>query len=498
VSKEYRPWSPDQTFLLPPSPTEWLPQGHLAYFVLDLVSELDLRAIEAVIHAKDPRGTRPYSPRMMTALIIYAYCAGVFSSRKIEASTYEDVAFRVIAGGSHPFFTTVNEFRLVHRKALSGLFLQVLQLCARAGLKTVGHVSLDGSKVQANASKHKAMSYGRMKEEEKRLEAEIEALMKRAEETDALEDAEHGTDKRGDEVDEELKFREGRLRRIREAKAALEQEAREARAAELREQASGERATAESADNPVVARRARTRAAIRDKKADELAPRNDHDDDDDDDSGKGVQLPLHRVATTPKGEPSDKAQRNFTDPDSRIMSRNGVFMQAYNAQAVVSEDQIIVAHGVTNNPTDARQLPAMMERVRANCGRAPEALTADSGYSSERNSSYCESEGIDAFIAVQRTVIDDRVFPPVSTAQHSRFAMRLKLASAVGKALYAKRKVIVEPVFGQIKQAMGFRHFSLRGLAKVPDEWGIVSLCHNVLKLFRRLAATTTLRELRA
>jgi transposase len=162
VKKEYRPWSPEQSFLLPPSPTEWLPKGHLAYFLLDLVAELDLRAIEDVIHAKDARGTRPYSPRMMTALIVYAYCVGVFSSRKIESATYEDVAFRVIAGGSHPFFTTVNEFRLEHRRALSALFLQVLKLCGRAGLKTVGHVSLDGSKVQANASKHKAMSYGRM------------------------------------------------------------------------------------------------------------------------------------------------------------------------------------------------------------------------------------------------------------------------------------------------------------------------------------------------
>jgi transposase len=492
VKKEYRPWSPDQSFLLPPSPTEWLPKGHLAYFVLDLVSELDLRAIEDVIHGRDPRGTRPYSPRMMTSLIIYAYCAGVFSSRRIETATYEDVAFRMIAGGSHPFFTTVNEFRLEHRRALSSLFLQVLKLCGRAGLKTVGHVSLDGSKVQANASKHKAMSYGRMKEEEKRLEAEIEALMRRAEETDAQEDAEHGPGKRGDEVDAELQFREGRLRRIREAKAALEREAKEARAAELREQAAGERATSESTGDIVVRRRTKTRAAIADKKADDLAPRNDDDDHD----GKGGQLPLHRVSTTTNGEPGDKAQRNFTDPDSRIMPRNGVFMQAYNAQAVVSEDQIIVAHGITNDPTDARHLPPMMERVRVNCGRAPDVLTADSGYSSERNGSFCEANGIDAFIAVQKMVIDDRVFPPTSTAQHSRFAMRLKLASATGKALYAKRKVIVEPVFGQIKQAMGFRRFSLRGLEKVSDEWGIVSLCHNVLKLFRRIGPEASVQEL--
>jgi transposase len=494
VTKEYRAWSPDQSFLLPPSPTEWLPKGHLAYFVLDLVSELDLREIEGVIHAKDPRGTRPYSPRMMTALIVYAYCAGVFSSRKIEKATYEDVAFRVIAGGAHPFFTTVNEFRLEHRRALSGLFLQVLKLCGRAGLKTVGHVSLDGSKVLANASKHKAMSYGRMKEEEKRLQAEIEALMKRAEEIDALEDAEHGHGKRGDEVDEELQYREGRLRRIREAKAALEEEAKAARAAELRDQAAGHRAEAEVTHDAKQRRRATTLAKQRDQKADEISPRKD---DDDDDEGGGAQLALHRVATTPDAKPTDKAQRNFTDPDSRIMVRNGVFLQAYNAQAAVSEDQIIVAHGVTNAPVDAEQLEPMLDRVRANCGEFPTVLTADSGYSSERNMGFCEENNVDAYIALQRQPGDEN-FPPKTPAQRARFVMRVKLLGDKGKAVYALRKTLTEPVFGQIKRAMGFRQFSLRGLDKVPDEWGIVSLCHNVLKLFRRIGQVAPLRSLPA
>ena len=495
MKKEYRPWSPDQSFLLPPSPTEWLPKGHLAYFVLDLVSELDLKAIEDVIHGKDPRGTRPYSPRMMTALIIYAYCVGVFSSRKIEAATYEDVAFRVIAGGAHPFFTTVNEFRLEHRRALSGLFLQVLKLCARAGLKTVGHVSLDGSKVQANASKHKAMSYGRMREEEKKLAAEIELLMRRADEADALEDKEHGPGKRGDEVAEELQHREGRLKKIREAKAALEAEAKEARAAELRDQAAGERATAENTDSPIIRRRASTRAAMRDRKADEIAPRKDDDDDDRHGGhGAGQQLSLHRVATTTTAKPKDKAQRNFTDPDSRIMVRNGVYVQAYNAQAAVSEDQVVVAHGVTNAGFDVQQFAPMLERVRVNTGEAPKILTADSGYSSEANVAFSEANAIEAYIAVQKS--DDRVYPPRTPAQRSRFLMRLKLASALGREIYGRRKVIAEPVFGQIKRVMGFRQFSLRGLAKVSDEWGIVSLCHKVLKLFRRLDGGTKLDAL--
>ena len=348
VSKQYRPWTPEQSYLLPLSPLEWLPEGHLARCVLDVVRELDLGEIEGAIQAKDPRGERPYAPRMMTAVILYGYCTGVFSSRRIERATYEDVAFRVLSGGVHPHFTTVNSFRLDHRVALGGLFLQVLKLCAHAGLKTLGHVSLDGSKVQANASKHKAMSYGRMKDEEKRLQAEIEALLRRAEEVDAREDEEFGPDKSGDEIPEELRHRETRIAKIREAKAALEKEAKEARAAGLRENAEALRETLEREIAPARKKQLElaTKAKTAEKKADALAPRKK--DDDDDDGGPGAQLSLHRVRTTPDGTPKDKAQRNFTDGDSRIMIRNGAFLQAYNAQAVVSEDQVVVAHGLTN------------------------------------------------------------------------------------------------------------------------------------------------------
>lgn len=490
MRKQYRPWTTiDQTYLLPPSPREWLPEGHLAFFVLELVAELDLTAIEDVIHAKDARGERPYSPRMMTALILYAYCVGVFSSRKIERGTYEDVAMRVISGESHPAWTTINGFRLAHRKALSDLFLQVLKLCARAGLKTLGHVSLDGSKVQANASKHKAMSYGRMKEEEKRLQKEIDELLRRADEVDALEDAQYGRDKRGNELPDELQRREQRLARIREAKASLEEEAKQSRAAALRENAEELREKANVTDNPKSARAARTLAANADEKADELSG---PDDDDDDGESGGAQLPMHRVKTTVDGTPNEKAQRNFTDPDSRIMIRNGVFVQAYNAQAVVSEDQIIVAHGVSNDPTDATQLVPMVERVTDNCGVTPEVLTADSGYVSDTNIAFCERSGVDAYLALPKKDAFAPM-PPTTSAQHARFAMQVKLKTERGTALYARRKVIVEPVFGQIKQAMGFRRFSLRGLDKVPDEWGIVSLCHNVLKLFRRCTSMKNL-----
>lgn len=474
--------------MLPPSPMDWLPEGHLAYFVLEVVRELDLGAIEGAIQQKDPRGERPYAPKMMTSLLLYAYCAGVFSSRKIERATYEDVAFRVIAGGSQPHFTTVNAFRLAHREALAGLFVQVLRMCVRAGLRTMGHVSLDGSKVQANASKHKAMSYGRMKDEEKRLAAEIEALLRRAEETDAKEDAEFGRDKRGDELPAELQRREDRVRRIREVKAELEKEAAEARAATLRANAEELRQiVADPAPSPKSRKAAATLAAKSDQRANELAPRDD--DDDDHGAGGSVQLSLHRVPATPDGKPKNNAQRNFTDGDSRIMIRNGVFMQAYNAQAAVSEDQIIVAHGITNNGADAEHLVPMLERVRENCGQMPTVFTADNGYLSEANVGYCEKSGIDAYIALRKKDAQSTDFPPATSAAHMRFAMQLKLHTPAGRAIYARRKVLTEPVFGQIKSAMGFRRFSLRGLLKVPSEWGIVATCHNLLKLFRREAA---------
>ena len=470
---------------------DWLPEGHLAYFVLELVRELDVSAIEDAIQSKDARGVRPYSPRMMTALLLYSYCTGVFSSRKIERATYQDVAFRVLAGGDHPHFTTVNAFRLQHRDALSSLFVQVLRLCAHAGLKTVGHVSLDGSKVQANASKHKAMTYGRMKDEEKRLAAEIEALLFRADQTDQREDEQYGDGQHGDELPEEFQRREVRLRRIREAKAALEKEAAQARAAQLRELAAAQRQQAEQALDATERKRAATRASKSQQQADELSP---HDDDDDPSGGATTELRTHRVPSTPQGDPSDKAQRNFTDPDSRLMVRNGVFVQGYNAQAAVSDSQVIVAHGVTNQPPDQQHLVPMLERMREHCGCLPQQLSADTGYLSERNVAYCEAQGVDAYISVGRKDDDGELGRlPMSAAQEVRWRMHQKVTSAQGRAIYARRKVIVEPVFGQIKRAIGFCRFSLRGLNKVAAEWGIVCLCHNVLKLYRAHRSIGTL-----
>jgi transposase len=486
--KSYRPWSPTQSFLLPPSPLEWLPEGHLAYFVLEVAQTLDLSAIEDAIQEKDGRGERPYAPSMMVALLVYGYCVGVFSSRRLSRATYEDVAFRVLAGGEHPHFTTVNQFRLEHCEALAKLFVQVLRLCRKAGLAKLGHVAFDGSKVAANASKHKAMSYQRMQEEEHRLAAEVQALLAKADDADRREDAQYGVGQLLEDLPEELQRRESRLSRIREAKAALEKEAVEARAEELREQALIQRAKAsdESVD-PAERERATTRATKSEEKARQLSGK----DSDDDGPGSGSatgDLPHHRVPAETDGSPKPKAQRNFTDPDSRIMVKGGEFLQGYNAQAAVDADsQIIVAAAVTNQPPDQEHLAPMLAQVVANCGEAPAVASADSGYFSRENAEACAAQGVDAYIAVGR---DAAKTPPPSESpsptKQARATMAAKLMTAAGKAIYARRKCIVEPAFGQIKQARGFRRFSFRGLEKVRAEWAFVCATHNLLKLFRR------------
>ena len=486
MAKSYRPWAPTQSFLLPPSPLEWLEEGHLAYFVLDVVTTtLDLGAIEKAIQAKDWRGERPYAPSMMVAMLIYAYCVGVFSSRKMARATYEDVPFRVLAGGEHPHFTTINQFRLEHREALAGLFIQVLRLCRKAGLVKLGHVSFDGSKVQANASKHKAMSYKRMQEDERKLAAEVEALLRRADETDRREDEAHGVGKAAEDLPAELQRREARLSRIREAKAALEQEAAQVRAEALLELAEGQRKKAddESVD-PVERKRAATRAAQSEQQANELSG----DDDDDRPTGAGPadDLPRHRVPVRPDGTPEPTAQRNFTDPDSRIMMKDGAVVQAYNAQiAVDAEAQVIVAVAVTNQPPDQEHLPPMLDRVIENCGRAPDVVTADNGYMSKATVDVCAERGVDAYISVGRDLDKVPTDGDLTPAKQARQTMAAKLRADAGKAIYSRRKAIAEPPFGQIKQARGFRRFSFLGLGNVRHEWTFVALTHNLLKLFR-------------
>jgi len=430
MSKIFRPYEPHQSFLMPASMREWLPGSHLAYFIDDMVDQLDLtRIIER--YEREERGYPPYHPKMMVKVLLYAYCIGVPSSRRIARNLEEDIAFRVLAANNTPDFRTISDFRKYHLNALAALFVQVLRLCQKAGLVRLGHVALDGTKMKANASKHKAMSYKRMKEEESRLEAEVKELLERAESTDAEEDRRYGKDKRGDELPKELAFRENRLKKIREARQALEEEAKQ--------------------------------RSVEDNK-------------------EGSQ------ATTPK----DKAQRNFTDSDSRIMPAPGGkhFIQGYNAQAAVdSERQVIVAAEITNQPTDRRQAEPMMDAVEANTGRLPDQMSADAGYFSSDIVNNLSARGIDVYIPPNK-MRHGSILPPASRGRipislSVPDRMRRKLRTKNGRKCYGLRKELPEPVFGQIKQARGFRQFLLRGLDKVNDEWLLICTGHNLLKLAR-------------
>jgi transposase len=483
--KRYRSYHPSQSYLLPPSPSEWLPEGHLVYFVLDLVAELDLSAIERAVQARDPRGERPYAPQMMTALLLYGYATGVFSSRRIARATYEDVGFRVLSGGEHPHFTTVNGFRATHRAALAELFVQVLRLCRAAGLAKLGQVAIDGTKMKANASKHKAMSYERMQQDEARLKAEIEALLARADAADSAEDAQYGAGQEPEDVPAELKRREDRLARIRAARAGLEREAAAARAAELIEQADELRATAAHPGTSASASAAcTTRAAQHDQQAAEL----DDDDRDPPPSGPDDDLPRHTPPTERDGTPKPNAQRNFTDPESRIMMRDGGFLQGFNAQIAVDEDhQIIVAAAVGNQAPDAQYFAPMLERIVDNCDEVPTSVTADTGYFSADNVRAAEHMGAEPFMATgrQRRGRSVEDLPESRPSSEAAQRMRATLNDPRGRAIYARRKATVEPVFGQIRAVRGFHHFSFRGLWKTRCEWMFVCLTHNLLKLYR-------------
>jgi transposase len=483
--KSYKQWNPAQSFLLPPSPMDWLPADHLVYFLLDVVGEMDLRAIEAKLQCKDARGTRPYPPQMMVALLLYGYCVGVFSSRKLEKGTYEDVALRVLAGGHHPDHTRISEFRRQHLEALQELFLQVLKLCHKAGLVKLGHVALDGTKIQGNASEHKAMSYERMVELEERLRTEIDDLLQQAEQIDVTEDARYGQGVRGDELPEELHHRQSRLAVIREAKTQLEEEAKQVRALALREQAEKARKRSETHQKTWVRKGLATVARKSEAKATSLVS--------DDEQLKFMTqegLPQHRPQTTVEGKPKPKAQRNFTDPDSRIVRSGSGYVQGYNCQAVVDDvHQIIVAQAVTNQSPDNGNLLPMLEQVASNCGQVPQVMSADKGYWSPLMPRAAEQLGTEVLVSTERRKhwqVDNTVtHGPPPSEQDELGKMRHKLRTDRGRKLYARRKTIVEPVFGQMKECRAFRRFLLRGLLKVAGEWSLVSTGHNLLKLYR-------------
>jgi transposase len=477
MSKQFRTCSLDQPLLLPPSLQDWLPEKHLARFIGDVTEQLDLSEILADYTRRDGRGMAAYHPMMMVRVLLYGYCLGVVSSRKLERATYEDVAFRYLAADQHPDHDSIASFRQTRLQALAGLFMQALQLCEKAGLVKLGQVAMDGTKLKADASKHKAMSYDRMQEKEKQLREEVEKLLAQATQVDAEEDTRYGKGKQGDELPAELARRESRLKKIAEAKAALEPEARE--------RACQEKAAAEA----------------------QLAERQRQEEE----RGKKFGGGPPQVPDPEQAQPEPKAQRNFTDPDSRIMLDGATksFTQAYNVQAAVdSQGQIIVAAALTQEANDKKQLVPMLEQVAQNMGRKPEQASADAGYFSEAAVTDEKVAGMELLVPPERQkhspgserkpVIADMDAPAATASQSQSVGestpraaksatetMRDKLRTTAGRALYKMRQAIVEPVFGQIKAVRGLRGFSMRGREKVSAEWQIMCLTHNLLKMFR-------------
>ena len=439
MATTFRPYEPDQMLLLAPDMRDWLPEGHFAHHVSDLVDGLDLTAFYAPYEG-DGRRNAPYEPRMMVKVLLYGYATGVFSSRAMARKLEEDVAFRVLGAGNFPSHRTLCEFRRRHLGEFKGLFVEVVQVARELGLARFGKLSIDGTKVRANASKRKAMSYGRMRKEERRLKGEVEALLNRARDTDAEEDARFGESLRGDELPEELRRREDRLAAIVAAKERLEAAQREA------DDARGRRP--EWKRNP-----------------------------------KGGK-PYKRAY----GEPEDKAQSNFTDPDSAIMKTSAEgFQQCYNAQvAVDGEHQLIVATELTSNASDQGAMVGLLDAVEETFDAQPETVLADAGYCNERDLSELETRGIDGYVAPGRegkeAVNKDAKTHP---ATHR---MVEKLATPTGRERYAQRKWLSEAPNGWIKEVLGLRRFSVRGLDKARGEWDLVCLALNVKRLQPLLA----------
>ena len=441
MSKEFRAWKIDEAQLLPASVQDYVPPEHLSRLIVALVrEELDLSAIAGSY--RSVLGQPPFGPRMMTALLLHGYASGVYSSRRIAKAAVERVDFMMIVAGDPPDFRTVAEFRKRHLKALAALFVQVLKLAEKAGLVKLGHVALDGTKIKANASKHKAMSYDRMQRREAELVAEVNRWLNAAEAADADEDRQYGAH-RGDEMPAWVADKEKRLAKLRAAKAALEAEAKAAAEEETRRQAAAE-----------------TKRLAEGRKKNGRTP------------------------APPDPQPDGKAQRNFTDPDSRILLTKDGYIQGYNAQAAVdAAAQIIVAHDLTPNMSDQNQLVPLINAIKNNLGRQPKEASADAGYCSEANLAALATRGIGAYLATGRAKHPAQVKRNITGPLTQ--TMRQKLKRAGRRSRYRLRKQIVEPVFGQIKQARGFRQFLLRGIENVKAEWAILCIAHNLTKLAR-------------
>ena len=435
----FEPYDPDQASLFPASPTDWLPQGHLAYFVSETVEELDLREFIAKYIARDDgRGSLAYHPRMLLKVLIYSYAVGIFSSRKIAQSIDDLVALRYLSGGNRPSHRTIARFRQEHVERFEKIFVEVVRVASRAGLVKLGDVAIDGTKIQANASKHKAMSYGRMKSEEAKLRKEIRKITDMASGIDAAEDKEFGPDFRGDELPAELQQRKQRKAKIRAAMKELEEE-------QAREDAQNKRGEEHEA------------------------------------SGRGPKLKREN------GTPPDDKQRNFTDAESRIMlTGRKTFEQCFNAQAAVdAKEQIIIAVDVSATASDAKHLLTMTDAVKRNCKAHPTRILADAGYKSEANFLALEKLGIDACVALGR---GEKLPMDISPSNRATRRMARRLRGKRGRAHYKKRKTIVEPVFGWAKHVLGFRTFLMRGLRKVRGEWNLICLALNLRRMNAKIA----------
>ncbi|WNG25452.1 IS1182 family transposase [Cystobacter fuscus] len=447
--RPFREWQPEQGQLLPQYEREVLGEGHLACFFVDVRKALDFSPILKAYTQE--RGQPPYHPVMMTLLLMYAYARGITSSREIERRCETDIAFRYLTGGEQPDHDTVCTFRVRHLEAFRALFVDTLRLARGSGLKKLGHLSVDGTKVKANASKHKAMSYGRMEESMKKLDEQIGRLLEEAAARDAEEDRRYGKGRRGDELPEEMKDPNKRAERLRQAARELEAEKKLGLAVD----------------------KARRREKIRRAK-EELE--------------KEARQKAEAKGEDPEeARPSDKAQRNFTDGDSRIMPRDGGFQQSYNAQVAVDADtQLIVAQQVGQNASDARQLSPMVEQVETNTGLVPEQLSADSGYLCQEDIEKVEDKGVECFIATGRSKHGEQA-PPVPRGRSPeglsfKERMTRKLSTKRGRKAYARRKVTAEPVIGQVKNGV-LPRFSLRGLTKVRGEFSLACAVHNLKKL---------------
>jgi len=440
MKKHFLPWNVDQQFLFPPSLRDFVSDDHLAHFVRDLVTcELNLDAIYAAYN--EARGAPPYHPAMMTALLLYAYCQGIYSSRRIEKACSERVDFMAVTGMNRPDHSRINAFRQRHREALQGLFVQILALCREAGLAKLGHVALDGTKLKANASRHAAMSYTRMLEGERKLHTQVEDWLREADAADQREEQKHGA-ARGDELPDWVRNKQRKLEKIREAKQRLETQAREL------------------AKHKADSREERAKQTGRKQRGAKPLPPED-------------------------AKPAAREQSNFTDPESRIMKTRDGFQQSYNAQAAVdAESQVIVAQHVCAHGTDHAELAPTLDAIEANMGRLPRELSADSGYCSEENLETLIERGVRGYIATGKYKHGQPAPQDARTRNgpHSR-AMRARLRRGGWASRYRLRKQSVEPVFGQIKGPRGFRQFLTRGLSMVGLEWSLLCTAHNVLKL---------------